>query len=238
MQPRTLALIITILPLLASNAVYLLSAYEGLIPWCMPYIDGCTTISRAARSGNSIFIYRAAMIAYGVLLIWFWIYAQQWLNLLYGHTTKVSRIILWLGIVGAIFLIVYIDFLGTTGEINRFMRRYGIMIFFTFTPLAQLLLLKQHYNISQSMPESAVRPSTVKPFTIKPRALQYQLIVLLLMLIIAIISIILDLTQIKTYESENIVEWNFSLLLNLYFIGMIFIWKDYRYYLKNNSSGN
>ena len=224
MQPRTLALIITILPLLASNGVYLLSAYEGFIPWCIPYIDGCTTISQAARSGNSIFIYRATMIAWGVLLIWFWIYAQQWLNLLYGHTTKVARVILWLGIVAAIFLIIYIDFLGTTGEVNRFMRRYGIMVFFIFTPLAQLLMLRQHYNISSSKPEGAI----------KPGVLHCQLFILLLMLIIGIISITLDITQNKTYESENIVEWNFSLLLNMYFLGMIFIWKDYRYYLKND----
>ena len=228
MQPRTLALIITILPLLTSNGVYLLSAYEGFIPWCIPYIDGCTTISRAARSGNSIFIYRATMIAYGLLLIWFWIYAQQWLNLLYGQTTKVARFIFFLGLVGAIFLIIYIDFLGTTGEVNRFMRRYGIMVFFIFTPLAQLLMLRQHYNISSSKPES----------TIKPAVLHYQLFILLLMLIIGIISIALDITQNKTYEIENIVEWNFSLLLNMYFLAMIFIWKDYRYYLKNDSSSD
>lgn len=227
MQPRTLVLIITILPLLTTNAVYLLSAYEGFIPWCNPYIDGCTTISRAARSGNSIFIYRASMIAYGLLLIWFWIYVQQWLNQLYGHRTKLSRIILWLGVVGAIFLIVYIDFLGTTGEMNRFMRRHGIIIFFTFTPLAQILMLKQHYDILPSLPEG----------TIKPWVLHYQLFVLLLMLIIAIISAILDITQNKTDASENIVEWNFSLLLTMYFSGMVFIWKDYRYYLKNDSCG-
>ena len=228
MQPRTLALIITILPFLASNGVYLLSAYEEFIPWCIPYIDGCTTISKAARSGNSIFIFRATMIAYGVLLIWFWIYAKQWLNQLYGHTTNTARIMLWLGVVGAIFLIVYIDFLGTTGEMNRFMRRYGIMVFYIFTPMAQLLMLKQHYNILPSLPEG----------TIKPRVLQYQLVTILLMLIIGIISIALDATQSKTYESENIVEWNFSLLLNMYFLGMIFIWKDYRYYLKNDSDRN
>jgi hypothetical protein len=168
------------------------------------------------------------MITYGVLLIVFWIYAQQWLNLLYGHTTKIARIILWLGIVGAIFLIIYIDFLGTTGEVNRFMRRYGIMIFFTFTPLAQILMLEQHYNILPSRPEDAIKPGVLK----------FQLIVLLLMLIIAIISTTLEATQNKTYESENIVEWNFSLLMNMYFLGIIFIWKDYRYYLANNTNSD
>lgn len=227
MQPRTLAILITILPLLASNAVYLLSAIEGFVPWCIPYIDGCTTISKAARSGNSIFIYRASMITYSVLLIWFWIYAQQWLNLLYGYKTKTASAILWLGIIGALFLIVYIDFLGTTGEVNRFMRRHGILIFFTFTPLAQLLLLNQHYKILQSIPKSII---------INPKALHAQLVVLLLMLIIGYFSVMQDISQNKTYESENIVEWNFSLLLDLYFLIMIFIWKDYKYSLSYSES--
>ncbi len=225
MQPRTLALIITIIPLLISNAVYLLSAYEGTIPWCIPYLDGCTTISQAARSGNSIFLYRAPMIAYGVLLIWFWVYSQRWLNLLYGQSTKVAQIILWLGTIGALSLIIYVDFLGATGEINRFMRRHGIMIFFTFTPLAQLLMLRQHYMILPSIPKDKI----------KPGVLHYQLIILLLMLIIGFISVALDISQTKTHISENIIEWNFSLLLSIYFLAMVFIWKDYRYYLKNNS---
>jgi len=158
------------------------------------------------------------MIAYAVLLIWFWIMTKQWLSQLYGHTTKAAHIITWLGIIGAIFLIIYIDFLGTTGEINRFMRRHGIMIFFTFTPLAQLLLLNQHYKYLPFLAEK----NTFLP------VLRYQLIVLILMLMIGITSIVLDIAQIKTDEVENIVEWNFSLLLNMYFLGMVFIWKNFR----------
>lgn len=223
MQPKTLILIITILPILVSNGVFLLSAYEGFIPWCIPYIDGCSTISKAARSGDSIYIFRATMIAYGVLLIWFWIYAKQWLDMLYGHTTKISRAILWLGVVGAISLIVYVDFLGTTGEVNRFMRRYGILIYFIFTPLAQILLLRQHYNILESLKDGAIR------------ILHYQFIVVVLILVIGIVSGVEDITYSKTYESENIVEWNIALLMQLYFLGMAFIWKDYKYYLKIDS---
>jgi len=100
------------------------------------------------------------------------------------------------------------------------------MIFFTFTPLAQLLMLKQHYEVLLLLPAG----------TIKPGLLQFQLIVLILMLLIGIISTLLDVTQNKTYESENIVEWNFSLLLNMYFFAMIFIWKNFRYSLKNHNN--
>ena len=106
------------------------------------------------------------------------------------------------------------------------MRRFGIMIFFTLTPLAQLLLLNQHYKILSKTPE----------VLINRRVLQYQLIVLLLMLIIGIVSSLLGVTQSKTYESENIVEWNFSLLLAMYFAGMVFIWKNFRYSFSNRAA--
>jgi len=222
MQPRTLSLIIVFSPLFVSNLVYLLSASQGFIPWCIPYIDGCTTISKAARSGDSLYIFRATMIAYGVLLVWFWIYVRQWLKLLYGYTTLMSHFIFWLGVVGAIFLILYVDFLGTTGEMNRFMRHVGIFIFFIFTPLAQLLLLVQHYKMSNSLAKS----------NINRKILHYQLFVIVLIIFIAIISLALDITHTKSYESENIVEWNIALLMQFYFLGMVFIWKDYKYYLK------
>ena len=221
MQPRTLAILITLLPLVTTNAVYLLSAYEGNVPWCNPYFDGCTTISQAARSGNSIYLFRATMIAYAVLMIWFWLYTRQWLQQILDEKSRLTNTILWLGIIGSLFLLVYIDFLGTTGEINRFMRRYGIMFYFTFTPLAQVLLLKLHY--------SALESGTTE--NVKKPVLQFQLYVLLLMSIIGIISIVLDVAQLKTYQSENIVEWTFALLMSLYFAGMIFIWRDFRYQL-------
>jgi hypothetical protein len=219
MQPRTLATLVVILPLLASNGAYLLSAYEGFIPWCMPYIDGCITISQAGRSGNTIFFYRAMVFTYSVLLIWFWLYSKSWLELLDRHTTKIARIILWLGVIGSIALLIYIDFLGTTGEINRFMRRTGAMLYFTLIPLAQCLLLYQHYKILRNKPEVFISAAM----------LQYQLIIIILMLMTGVASVFLVVTGNSTYEMENIVEWNFSLLVSLYFAGMIFIWKDYRH---------
>lgn len=223
MQPRRLALIVTILPLVITNFVLLLSAYEGLIPWCIPYIDGCVSISKAARSGSSLFVFRAAMIAYGVLLIWFWIYVRQWLDQLYGYRTAIANVILWLGIVGALSLIVYADFLGTSGEINRFMRRFGILIYFICIPLAQILLLRQHYHILPSLQKG----------TLNVILLRYQLYIILLMLVVGIVSGVMEATYIKTNESENIAEWNLALLMQLYFLVMVFQWKGFKYYLSS-----
>lgn len=226
MQPRTLAILALILPLLASNGAYLLSAYEGSVPWCMPYIDGCTTISQAGRSGDTIFYYRALVFPYSVLLMLFWVYSKEWLELLHGHTIKAAQTILWLGVIGSIALLIYIDFLGTTGEINRLMRRIGAMLYFTLIPLAQSLLLYQHYKILREKPDVSINPTV----------LQYQFILIILMFMIAVASVCSVVTGNNTSEIENIVEWNFSLLVNLYFAGMIFIWKDYRCVKQKNNS--
>jgi len=220
MQPRLLTIIVTLLPLIVSNLVYVISAYEGNAPWCFPYTDGCTTISQAGRSGSSIFVFRAAMIAHAVFLIWLWVYVKQWLDMLTGRVTRAANIIMWLGIIGALFLMVYIDFLGTEGEINRFMRRFGIIIYFAFTPLAQLLLLQQHDRI--------VGQGRDLPATLRQPVLRIQLGLLMVILVMAVGSVILDVAGLKTDRIENIVEWNISLLMTMYFWTLAYIWKGFR----------
>ena len=228
MSPRTLVILITLLPMIATTGAYLLSAFSGHVPWCIPNIDGCTTISRAARSGDAIYFFRPLMIIYSVLLLCFWLYTKHWLTLLHGHTKTVTHVLFWLGSSAAAALLIYIDFLGTTGEVNRFMRRFGILIYFTLTPLAQLLLLQQHYKLLN------ISPALSKQL----KVLQYQLVVILLMLGTGIVSILLNITNNKTYATENIIEWNFALLLTLYFSGMLYIWKGYRANFIINSGKN
>lgn len=221
MQPKILALIITILPFIITIIVYMVSAYEGYIPWCIPNVDGCVSISKAARNGSSLFIFRATMIAYGVLLIWFWIYVHQWLRQLYGRNTSIANLIIWLGIAGALSLIIYVDFLGTTGEFNRFMRRFGILIYFMCVPVTQILLLRQHYHIFSSSSENMI----------KAKFLHFQLFIVILMMLIGMISGVMEVMHIKTDESENIAEWNLAMLMHMYFLGMVFLWKDFKYYV-------
>jgi hypothetical protein len=218
MQPRLLAIFIVILPLLASNGAFLLSADAGFVPWCVPYIDGCSTISQAGRSGDTLFYYRALVFPYAVFMMLFWLYSVKWLDFLHGYRTITARFTFWLGLTGSIGLLIYIDYLGTTGDMNELLRRTGAALYFVLIPLAQCLLHYQHYQILRNKPEN----------TLDSGVLRYQLIIVLLMLIVAVASIILVATGKDSYEIQNIVEWNFSLLINLYSAGMIVLWKDFR----------
>ena len=91
MQPRTVAIIVTILPLVGVTGAYLFSASVGTVPWCVPFLEGCTSISRAGRYGDAVYLFRATMIPHAIFLVWFWVFAKNWLNLLNGGPTRSAR---------------------------------------------------------------------------------------------------------------------------------------------------
>ncbi len=214
MQPRSVALIVTILPLLAVHVSYVMSITAELVPACIPYLEGCTSISRAARRGDAIFVFRATMIACAVLLVWYWRLVQLWLAQIETVTGKTHRLMFWLGCIGALFLILYANFLGTEGDMYRFMRRYGIIFFFSFTPIAQLLLVKQLLRMRQQNPRLPVSKAVIN----------YQFFLCAAMLFCGISSVLLDYLGMKTDARANIIEWNFALCLFINFFGSYLMW--------------
>lgn len=198
-------LLIGVLPIVAINITYLVSASEGYVPWCVPYWDSCTSISATGRSGTAFFIFKATMIPAALLLMWYWILAARKLNLFgnSGHTIPV------IGIIGAIFLIVYTIALGAVGDLFQLQRRVGIIIFFTFTYLAQLLF---SYRVEKLELADTTRP------------IQWTLCSTVLA--IGLLTLILDITLENYDDYEDAFEWIIALLLQCYFIVSHWSWKN------------
>lgn len=149
MHGYMIALLAGLLPMLAVHLAYFIAIHEGLAPACIPYFEGCTSISAAVRNGNALFLFRGVVIPCAIIMVVYWRLAQLWLRRL-DHDRRSHNSLLWLGVTGSLFLILYADFLGSQGDGYRLMRRYGIFLFFGLTPLAQLLLvanLKTHRRI-------------------------------------------------------------------------------------------
>jgi len=78
------ALLSGVLPIAAAHGAYLLNVYSSselaaeFI--CMPYLDGCVSISRAARSGPGLTPFRWVMLASVPLLLLTWWSARRWLG--------------------------------------------------------------------------------------------------------------------------------------------------------------
>jgi hypothetical protein len=100
-----------------------------------------------------------------------------------------------------------------------------VILYFTFTPLAQMIMVNQLYKIRKIAPNAEI----------KLGVLHYQLTILVIILFTGLISLFLSYTQGSSFERENIIEWNFALLITAFFGGSIVMWKNLRYKLSINS---
>lgn len=129
---RTLAWACALLAISVTHAAYLISAQQGYVPWCWPYWDGCTSISRAARHGDANLLFKLVMLPVSGLIAWLW-----WRLRALSQTASV------LGLIAAFALAVYVINLGLEGTFQQWLRRFGITFHFAFTVLGQLLITRQ-----------------------------------------------------------------------------------------------
>jgi hypothetical protein len=133
-----LALLAGTLPCAAALLSWWLSTRLGLIPSCNVFIDGCVSVSRAARYELPNHLFRALMLPSAALQALVWLLAAHWLRQL-GVRWRGIGWMTPLGICAAVALVLYGTFLGTEGDIYRWLRRYGTVVYFGFTCLCLLL---------------------------------------------------------------------------------------------------
>ena len=130
-----LPLAIAVLFTVAAHVALWLSIRDGHVAACVPVLEGCASISRAARHGLGNHVFRLMVLPCALLVGLHWWLASRWLG-------RGWHDVAWLGGVAAAALAVYATFLGTDGETYRFLRRYGVVCFFGFGYLAQLRFLR------------------------------------------------------------------------------------------------
>lgn len=199
-----LPLLCAIVPFLATHLAWWLSLEAGHIPHCIPYIEGCTSISRAARHGLGNHLFRMLMLPTALLQALFWLSAAAWLGHAVPHRRVAARIIAALGCAAALALAVYATFLGSEGAAYEWMRRYGINFYFGLGFIAQLLLIR-------ALPDLGL-----------PRPRQRLAVAISLgMLLLGVGNLIARYTvPERTLRDaiENALEWNLGLLLTAWFL--------------------
>ena len=215
------ALITGLLPIIAANAAYLIGVSNGHLPSCIPYLEGCTSISSTGRQPPESLVFRATIIPAAVFMAAYWHLNYAWLMAIGDRPTFGNRAMLWLGIIAAIFLIVYTVALGFIGPEYAMQRRIGVTFFFSFTFFAQLLLA---HRINQLM-QTGKYAFLETPYRAK-------MVICILMLSLGVISTPLKAIFPDKYYLEMIIEWNFALLMYLYFIVTFFAWRRSSFDLK------
>ena len=218
MSPRQvrveiIAWLAAILPLAAGNLAYLISASQGLVPWCIPYVEGCTSVSRAARSGDANVLFRSLMLPYSVVLAAFWWLTAHWLRGFLPDRRRTPVALIVLGLAAAVATAAYAAVLGVDGEFYQWMRRYGINFSFAFTVLNEILLT----NL-------LARDARL------PRNLRRAMVgMCLAMLLLGLASIPLQYFTSSRSPAMNAVEWVYSVLMVSFFPLVAIAWRRTRF---------
>lgn len=206
------ALLAGALPVAAVHLAYALNVAAGLEA-CFPYLDGCMSVSRAARSGPGLAWFKALAAPAALAMAWTWWTAPAWLAAYPGGEADRSRLIAGLGLVGAAFFAVYAGALGGDGDLYRWMRRYGVVLYFGLTGLAHLLLAARLWRgpVAKSSPGGARRAVRVY--------LGVILVGWALGVAAALKRSLIDDPALQS-RVENALEWGFALCLSLAFLAI------------------
>ena len=124
-----------------------------------------------------------------------------------------NRWMVGLGVLACIGLVLYVSVLGEPGDVWRQQRRIGTVLFFSFTFLAQLLLVAQLVRLQDVLAEAQVYAR-----------LMFRLC--LLLLFIGLLTVAFDAWDDAWYDTlEDAFEWVLTLLLQLNFLAGYFLWK-------------
>lgn len=221
MSPRSVPLwplpfAVAVILMVAVHLAWWVSVQAGYIPSCVPYLEGCTSISRAARHGLGNHLFRLMVLPCALLTGLNWWMAREWLRTPENRTS--GRVFLMLGLVSAFALAVYAAFLGTEGEAYRFLRRYGVTVFFGFGLLAQLEFMHLAARLGRL-----------------PRRLSIGMTsVCVMMLTLGVVSVASTfvLSDAAHDRVENALEWQLGLLLVIWFALQARAWRSDGYAIR------
>ncbi len=214
MPLHPIALWAGLLPIICVHLTYLLAAYYGHVPWCMPYWDGCSSISATGRKAPEFFLFKAMMLPAAVVMMAYWKLMADWLgNLVDGRPTAISFIRI-LGIFATLSLILYTTMLGAEGKLYQVERRIGIILFFAFTALSHLLVIQQTAKVVRNRVHHGLLTFY-----------RTQLGLSAVLLTGGVANSILAVSYSRFHDIEDAIEWSFALVMMSQFIATYFAWK-------------
>jgi hypothetical protein len=200
---RVLPLLVGIVPVIGVAAAYWLNVNAGVLPGCMPLLDGCTSISATGRYMPGSMPFRAVLLPQAAFLVVLWWIGVGWLKQV-APASRVRPAVLFSGVVGAVALVFYVTFLGTKQPFYEFMRYFGIYFYFFGTAIAQIVL-------TAAMPHSGRRTA--------------MLWVIATPFVLGLANWAQKLWLSDSDIFENSIEWISALLMQVWFVLLYFAWR-------------
>ena len=200
---KHLCMICFSLPIITIIISYVWSANLNIVNWCIPNIDGCTSISRIGRYEPVVYFFKPMMFIYAIFSGIFW---YKFYKILRDKKIETSKFLMVIAYCSIIFFILYIFFLGE-GKLYKFFRQIGIFIYIFFIVLSQILFSLRLKKLS------------IFDHKISELIFYYTIIIG----IIGVLLLPLVTTKVIEFPNfKNIVSWNYFLFIQIYFLLIFF----------------
>lgn len=209
-------------PILERIHLNALEKHYLLTETTLPYIDGRISISAAVRGYyTNNFIFKPAIFLCCIFMFLYW---NNYKNLMKKIIeTKKSEINYFFiaGVASAIFLFLHAYFLGKPDwkelydvDLYKSFRRFIIISFILLELIAQFLLVIKLTKIRKSI----LHLIKQKVLWIK---LSFSIFLIIFTIVVALVMGLINQSDVF----NNIVEWNYVVLLLVYYLLSFFIWK-------------
>ena len=228
-KTKAISLWIFIVPFVAVNACLILITQfhdffpnkEDIIANTFPYFDGGASISRTARPYPTWLIFKPAMFLTSYLLIKYWIYNKEIINL-FSKDHKYKNKILFFGIASAIALTIHSIFLGIKfdNDIYKLFRRVIMLSFIIFEITAQAYLVAAFYSFRNKLDNYINRIF-----------LNLKIILVSTLIVVAIISVPIislpgnDFFGFNLKFLKHALEWDYFIGVISFYLLTFFLWK-------------
>ncbi len=219
---RALALWAAVLPLLTVNVCYLFAIGLDHLPACVPYISGCTSVSSTGRFAPESLIFKAGMLPWAVIIMFFWHRCSSFLEV-GGQSRSWFIALRSLGVFAALSLTLYAVTLGIRGDEYRLLRRIGIDGFALSNFMSQVMFVFIYRNMRLSATEKLWR----------------WLVALCMALpALGIAAEVAKWAGAPRHAANNIVAWNALVVLCAYFAAMSQLWWHHNLFSQSESTSS
>tara|TARA_A100001015_G_scaffold200058_1_gene223378 strand:- start:418 stop:1080 length:663 start_codon:yes stop_codon:yes gene_type:complete len=194
---------------------------EDIIHNTIPYFDGGASISRTARPYPSWLVFKPAMFLTSYLLVRYWIFNKEIINLFNKNNKNIKKIIFF-GIGSAIALTIHSIFLGIKfdNDLYKLFRRVIMLVFIIFEITAQAYLVATFLSLKEKLSNY-----------INLKILKLKFLLVSLLIIIAVVSIPIISLPGDSFLGFNLkffkhaLEWDYFIGVITFYLLTFFMWK-------------
>jgi len=197
-----------LLPLLTFNVCYLVAAVLDHVPICIPYLEGCTSVSSTGRAAPESLIFKAGMFLSAAVLGLLWLRTSTFLRA-NGVTLFRVNVLRATATLAVVSLVIYAATLGMQEAEYRALRRIGINGFALGNMLTSIIFLVLYRPLRTSATDTAFR---------------WLVGVCIGLPLLGVFAEIAKSLGLPRRPVNNAAAWNASLLIAAYYAAFTRIW--------------